>query len=167
MKRIQDWRGYGIWGKNISLIPSPASCILIFLIPLFLYSNPVFSSEKKSPVLPKEYVQKLKRIATNIASEIISRNIKSVMVNDFTDLKGRQNETGKEMAKEFKKHLTSAGAANFSVIDSNAEAVVYGTIAPFKEKGKLRLQIKVISSSTGKTITTYTGVFKKPREGKK
>lgn len=166
---MQDW-GFRTWGKNISLIPCPVSCILIFLIPVFLFSTFVFSSEKsekKSPALPKEYSQKLKRIAANIASEIAARNIKSVMVNDFTDLKGRQNETGKEMAKEFKKHLISAGAEKFSVTDSNAGAVVSGIIAPFKEKGKLRLQIKAISSDTGKTITTYTGVFKRQKEEKK
>ncbi|MBM4137298.1 MAG: hypothetical protein FJ241_10780 [Nitrospira sp.] len=118
-------------------------------------------SQKVNPQLTKTHVQKLNRIAKIISSEIIKRDIKTVKVVDFTDFKGKPSATGEKMSDEFSRQLGIFGKTNFSIVNNGADVIVTGTLIPFKEGGKWRLDIKVISSSTGKIITSYAGIFKK------
>ncbi len=137
----------------------------ISLIFVFLFSIAILSAEKgmEQQSLPKEHVKKLKRIAEFVAGELTRRAIKTVTVEDFTDFYGKPSATGTKMAREFSKQLAVIGDKNFSVLPSSAEAIVKGTLIPFKEGGKWKLDIKVISSDRGKIITSYTGILKKKK----
>jgi hypothetical protein len=136
----------------------------IFLIFLFLFSTTALSSEisqKANPQLTKTHVQKLKRIAGIISSEIIKRSIKTVSVEDFTDIKGRPSPIGKKMREEFVKQLMFIGKTNFNIVNNGSDVIIRGILIPFKEDKKWRLDIKVISSDTGQIITSYSGILKK------
>lgn len=142
--------------------------VLIFV--LFLSSIPALTADRsleRQPPLPQEHVRKLKRIAAFIADELQRRSVKSVTVEDFTDFYKRPSATGTRMAGEFSKQLTAIGNKNFMVVETGAEAIVAGTLVPFKDGGKWKLDIKVVSSGKGKIITAYTGIFKKAKTVKK
>lgn len=142
----------------------------ISLIFLFSFSITALAAEKgqeQQSSLPREHVQKLKRIAEIVAGEMTGRGIKTVAVEDFTDFKGNPSAKGKVMAREFRKELASMSRTNFSVVDKGAEAIVTGILIPFKESGKWKLDIKAVSADKGRIITSYTGIFKKPKRAKK
>ncbi len=150
--------------------------LFFFLTPAFCSDNPPYpplakggkggfvSSErgqKVHPQLPKTHILKLKRIAEIITSEIIKRNIKTVKVEDFTDIKGRPSPIGKKMREEFVKQLMFIGKTNFNIVNNGSDVIIRGILIPFKEDKKWRLDIKVISSDTGQIITSYSGILKK------
>jgi len=114
--------------------------------------------------LPKEHIQKLKRIADIVGNEIKRKGIKTVAVENFTDSKGRASARGMLMAKEFKKQFA---VMKLNVMSSGTEAVVKGTLIPFKSGEKWQLSIKVVSGDKSRTITSYTGIFKKHKGIKK
>lgn len=126
-------------------------------------------SEKTRQYYPsaKEHSQKIKQIAGIIAVEINRRSIKTIEVKEFTDIRGRPSTAGKDVAKEFERQLAIAGGDSFKLVKGNAGAVVTGTLTPFKEKEKWQIKIKVVSAETGAVITTYTGILKKAKGGKK
>lgn len=137
--------------------------LLLSGILMLSISVPAFSAQKgqkKPPSLPKEHVQKLKRIAGIISGELVKKGIQTVIVEDFIDLEGRHSSDGKLMAQELANQLTTIGKNSFSVIKSNASAIVKGTLIPFKGKKKWKLEIKVVYSDTGNIITSYTGILK-------
>jgi len=135
-------------------------------------------AQKQNPSLPKEHVQKLKRIAGIIAGEITRRNIKSVTVMDFTDIRGNPSKMGETVAAEFRKQMEVLGKANFTVVDSRYDsstthgqpssegALVTGMFLPFKGGDKWRLDIKVLSPDN-RLITSYSGFFRKTKGVKK
>lgn len=118
-------------------------------------------NQKSNPHLSKTHILKLKRIAEIITSEIIKRNIKTVKVEDFTDIKGRHSPIGTKMREEFVKQLMFIGKTNFNIVNNGSDVIIRGILIPYKEGGKWRLEIKVISSDTGQIITSYAGIFKK------
>ncbi|MBI4691585.1 MAG: hypothetical protein HY754_15175 [Nitrospirae bacterium] len=134
--------------------------VVVFAGLVILFSISSHSAEKRQhPVLPKEYIQKLKRIAGFIAEEVVRRGIKTVMIEDFTDFRGNPSAKGRAMAGEFRKQLASKANADFIVVSNSAEAVVTGILIPFHKGGKWRLDIKVVSDK-GKIITSYSGIIK-------
>ena len=142
--------------------------VLIFI--LFLSSVPALAADRsleRQPPLPQEHIRKLKRIASFIAAELQRRSVKSVTVEDFTDFYKRPSATGTRMAREFSKQLTAIGDKNFMVVETGAEAIVIGTLVPFKDGGKWKLDIKAVSSDKSRIITSYTGIFKKAKTAKK
>ncbi len=142
--------------------------VLIFI--LFLSSIPALTADRsleRQPPLPQEHVRKLKRIAVFIADELQRRSVKSVTVEDFTDFHKRPSATGTRMAREFSRQLAAVGNKNFMVLPDGGDAVVTGVVVPFREGGKLKLDIQVVSSDKGKIITAYTGIFKKAKAVKK
>lgn len=147
-------------GINISR----SACLLIILL---LLAVPLLAADKaqgQSFVLPKEHIQKLKRIADIVGKEIERKGIKTVTIENFTDSKGRPSARGMLMTKEFKKQFS---AMKLNVMDSGTEAVVKGTLIPFKSGEKWQLSIKVVSADKNRIITSYTGIFKKPKGIKK
>ena len=144
-------------------------CLVLIFI-LFLSSIPALADDKsleRQPPLPQEHIRKLKRIAVFIAAELQRRPVKSVTVEDFTDFHKRPSATGTRMAREFSRQLAALGDKKFMVVEAGAEAIVAGTLVPFKDGGKWKLDIKVVSADKGKIITTYTGILKKARPAKK
>ena len=142
--------------------------VLIFI--LFLSSIPALAVDRsleRQPPLPQEHVRKLKRIAAFIADELQRRSVKSVTVKDFTDFHKRPSATGTRMAREFSKQLTAVGDKNFMVLPNGGDAIVTGVVVPFREGGKLKLDIKVVSADGSKIITAYSGIFKKVKAVKK
>lgn len=139
------------------------------LITLLLFFTLVFSSEgvQKYKPLSEEHIQKLKKIAGVIAAEITRRDIKTIMVKYFTDIRGRPTMVTKEITEEFKRQLVFSGKNRFSVTSDNADAVVRGILTPFKDKRKWQLKIEVVSAKTGAIITAYTGILKKTKGVKK
>lgn len=142
------------------------SCLSALILyadyPTLLFFTPVFSSEgvQKYKPLSEEHIQKLKKIAGVIAAEIVRRDIKTIMVKDFTDIRGRPAMVTKEITEEFKRQLVFSGKSRFSVTSDNADAVVRGILTPFKDKRKWQFKIELVSSSTGKIITSYAGILK-------
>lgn len=134
-----------------------------------LLSPDIAMSEKTLQYYPsaKEHSQKIKQIAGIISVELSRRGIKTVEVREFTDIRGRPSAPGKDISKEFERHLAIAGGNIFKVVKGNAGAVVTGTLTPFKEKEKWQIKIEVISAETGAIITAYTGILKKSKGVKK
>ncbi|MBI5212764.1 MAG: hypothetical protein HY957_05250 [Nitrospirae bacterium] len=134
-----------------------------------LLSPDIALSEKTRQYYPsaKEHSQKIKQIAGFIAVEINRRGIKTVEVREFTDIKGRPSAVGKDIAKEFERQMAAAEGRGFAIIKNDAKAVVTGTLAPFKEREKWQIKIKVLSAETGAVITAYTGILKKAKGVKK
>jgi hypothetical protein len=151
--------GCGFHAMNIYRVLVPSSFMLIILL---LFFTPVSSSEgvQEYKPLSEEHIQKLKKIAGVIAAEIVRRDIKTIMVKDFTDIRGRPTMVTKEITEEFKRQLVFSGKSRFSVTSDNADAVVRGILTPFKDKRKWQLKIELVSSSTGKIITSYAGILK-------
>ena len=145
------------------------SCLVLIFI-LFLSSIPALAADRsleRQPPLPQEHVRKLKRIAAFIAAELQRRSVRSVIVEDFTDFYKRPSGTGTRMAREFSRQLTAIGDKNFRVLPDDGDAIVTGVVVPFREGGKLKLDIKVVSADRSKIITAYSGIFKKVRPAKK
>ncbi|TAL26721.1 MAG: hypothetical protein EPN94_02620 [Nitrospirae bacterium] len=144
------------------------SCFILFF--LFISSMPALAAEHipegNSP-LPGEHVRKLERIAQFIAGELQRRSVKTVAVENFTDFYKRPSATGTKMAGEFSKQLAAAGDKNFMVLPDGGDAIITGVVVPFRTGGKLKLDIKVVSSDKSKIITSYTGIFKKAKTVKK
>lgn len=139
--------------------------VLVFV--LFLSSIPALTSDislERQPPLPQEHVRKLKRIAAFIADELQRRSVKSVTVKDFTDFYKRPSAAGTRMAGELSRQLAAIGDKNFMVAETGAEAIIAGTLVPFKGGGKWKLDIKVVSSYNSKIITVYTAILKKARQ---
>lgn len=151
-------------GKLLQTQKSKYILLLISPIFLFLFSTNTYPSEIQNLPLTKGNIQKIKHIAGIITSEITKRNIKTVMVKDFTDINGKPSSAGKAIAEEFTKQLISSAGKQFSVVNSNADAVITGTVAPFKEDNKWQIKIKVVSSDRGKIITSYSGVLRMHRK---
>ena len=166
-------------GKGVVKILSLFAA-LVFLLMFSANVLPVVDStpraekaQKQNPSLPKEHVQKLKRIAGIIAGEITRRNIKSVTVMDFTDIRGNPSKMGETVAAEFRKQMEALGKANFTVVDSRYDsqpssggALVTGMFLPFKGGDKWKLDIKVLSPDN-RLITSYSGFFRKTKGAKK
>ena len=137
---------------------------------LLMFSANVLPAEKgqeQNPPLPQEHIRKLKRIAAFIADELQRRSVKSVTVKDFTDFYKRPSATGTRMAGELSRQLTALGDKNFMVLPNGGDAIVTGVVVPFREGGKLKLDIKVVSADGSKIITAYSGIFKKVKAVKK
>jgi hypothetical protein len=124
-------------------------------------------SSEKSTSLPKEHVNKIKRIADFFAAELINRAIKTVVVEDFTDYNNKPYPKGKEAAKEFRKQLVIESSAKFSVLESEAEAIITGKIIPFKKGDKWKIEITAVSSDKKTVILLYEGIFQQPKKSKK
>lgn len=136
---------------------------------LFVCASDVLPAEKgqkQNPSLSKEEVQKLRDIAVIISGEIIRRDIKSVTVTDFKDIKGNPSKMGKTVAAEFRRQMEALGKTNFTVVDSGGGAFVTGMFLPFKGGDKWRLDIKVLSPDN-RLITSYSGFFRKTKVVKK
>lgn len=136
------------------------------LVAALLIPFPALSSDK-SEALPKEHVNKIRRIAGFFAAELINKSAKTVAVEDFTDYNRRPYPKGREAAKEFKKQLIISSNAKFSLVESEAEAVITGRIIPFKQGDKWKLEIIAVTSDKKRIITSYEGIFKQPRKSKK
>lgn len=118
--------------------------------------------QKQNPPLSKQEVQKLKDIAVIIAGEITRRNIKTVTVMDFKDIKGNPSKMGKTAAAEFRKQIEAVGKTRFTIVNSGGGAFVTGMFLPFKGGDKWRLDIKVLSPDN-RLITSYSGFFRKTK----
>lgn len=140
------------------------ACFALFVALLIPFA--ALSSEK-SASLPKEHVKKIKRIADFFAAELINKSVKTVAVEDFTDYNRKPYPKGKEAAKEFRKEFIIASDTKFSVVESEAEAIITGRIIPFKAGDKWKIEITALSSDKKKVITSYEGIFKQPRKSKK
>ena len=130
---------------------------------LLMFSENVLLAEKgqkQNPPLSKQEVQKLKDIAVIIAGEITRRNIKTVTVMDFKDIKGNPSKMGKTVAAEFRKQIEAVGKTRFTIVNSGGGAFVTGMFLPFKGGDKWRLDIKVLSPDN-RLITSYSGFFRK------
>ncbi|MDP2279779.1 MAG: hypothetical protein Q8K51_16340, partial [Nitrospirota bacterium] len=79
-------------------------------------------AQKQNPSLPKEHVQKLKRIAEFVAGEMARKGIKTVTVEDFKNFKGNPSAKGSAVAKELRKQLVSISNMDLKVMDTGAEA---------------------------------------------
>ncbi|MEW6068829.1 MAG: hypothetical protein AB1610_11130 [Nitrospirota bacterium] len=128
---------------------------------LFLFSANAFPAGKEQP-LPKEYVQKLRKIANFFADELEKREIKTITVKDFTNIYGKPSVMGKKMARELSRQLKSIGNKNFRVIKAGGDAVITGILVPFTETKNWKLDIKIVSADRSMVIMSYTGIFKKP-----
>jgi len=136
--------------------------VLIAFVFLFVFTADVLLAEKgqkQNPPLSKQQIQKLRDIAVIIAGEITRRNIKTVTVMDFKDIKGNPSKMGKTVAAEFRKQMGAYGKTNFMVKDSGGDALVTGMFLPFKGGDKWRLDIKVLSPDN-RLITSYSGFFR-------
>lgn len=150
--------------------------MLAAFIILFMFSANVLPDEreqKKNPPLSKQEVQKLRDIAVIVAGEIARRNIKSVTVTDFKDIKGNPSKLGKTVAAEFRKQIEALGKTKFTVVDSRYDsqpsgggALVTGMFLPFKGGDKWKLDIKVLSPDN-RLIASYSGFFRKTKGVKK
>ncbi|MBU4320337.1 MAG: hypothetical protein L6246_10405 [Thermodesulfovibrionales bacterium] len=150
--------------------------MLAAFIILFMFSANVLPAEreqKKTPPLSKQEVQKLRDIAVIIAGEITRRNIKSVTVTDFKDIKGNPSKMGKTASVEFRKQMEALGKTNFTIVDSRYDsqpsgggALVTGMFLPFKGGDKWKLDIKVLSPDN-RLIASYSGFFRKTKGVKK
>lgn len=139
--------------------------VLIAFVFLFVFTADVLLAEKgqkKNPPLSKQEVQKLRDIAVIIAGEITRRNIKSVTVMDFNDIKGNPSKMGKTASVEFRKQIEAVGKTRFTVVDSGGGALISGMFLPFKGGDKWRLDIKVLSPDN-RLITSYSGFFRKTK----
>ena len=148
----------------------PILCsIFIFLFMFTADALPAEKVQKQNPHLSKEEIQKLRDIAVLIAGELTRRNIKSVIVMDFKDIKGNPSKMGKTVAAEFRRQMEALGKTNFTVEDSGGGAFVTGMFLPFKGGDKWRLDIKVIEalSPDNRLITSYSGFFRKTKGVKK
>lgn len=137
--------------------------VLIAFVFLFVLSANVLPAEKgqkQNPPLSKQEIQKLRDIAVIIAGEITRRNIKSVTVMDFKDIKGNPSKMGKTASVEFRKQMEAVGKTRFTVVDSGGGALVTEMFLPFKGGDKWRLDIKVLSPDN-RLITSYSGFFRK------
>lgn len=139
-------------------------CFALFMALLIPFA--ALSSEK-STSLPKEHMNKIKRIADFFAAELINKSVKTVVVEDFTDYNFNPHTKGKEIAKEFRKHLIIASSAKFSIVENEADAVIIGRIIPFKAGDKWKIEITALSSNKKGIITSYEGIFKQPKKSKK
>ena len=139
--------------------------VLIAFVFLFVFTADALLAEKgqkQNPPLSKQEIQKLRDIAVIIAGEITRRNIKTVTVMDFKDIKGNPSKMGKTVAAEFRKQMEAYGKTNFTVKDSGGGALVTGMFLPFKGGDKWRLDIKVLSPDN-RLITSYSGFFRKTK----
>jgi hypothetical protein len=119
-------------------------------------------AQKQKPPLSKEEVQKLRDIAVIIAGEIARKNIKTVTVMNFTDIKGNPSKKGRTVAAEFRKQIETIGKARFAVVDAGGGAFVKGMFLPFKGGDKWRLDIKVLSPDN-RLITSYSAFYRKTK----
>lgn len=137
--------------------------VLIAFVFLFVLSANVLPAEKgqkQNQPLSKQEIQKLRDIAVIIAGEITRRNIKSVTVMDFKDIKGNPSKMGKTASVEFRKQMKAVGKTRFTVVDSGGGALISGMFLPFKGGDKWRLDIKGLSPDN-RLITSYSGFFRK------
>ncbi len=137
--------------------------VLIAFVFLFVFTADVLLAEKgqkQNPPLSKQQIQKLRDIAVIIAGEITRRNIKTVTVMDFKDIKGNPSKMGKTVAAEFRKQIEAVGKTRFTIVNSGGGAFVTGMFLPFKGGDKWRLDIKVLSPDN-RLITSYSGFFRK------
>ncbi len=137
------------------------ACVALFAVLLIPFA--AISSEK-SASLPKEHVKKLKRIADFFAAELINKSIKTVVVKDFDDYNFNPSQKGKEIAKEFRKHLIVASSAKFTVVEKEGDATIIGRVIPFKSGDKWKIEITALSANKKGIITSYEGVFKQPKK---
>jgi hypothetical protein len=142
------------------VIKTPALTILILMM-----VTCSFAGEVTDPV-NKAYIRKLNRVSGVISSELIRRGIKTVRVEDLSGYQGRHYASGKRISDEFSRQMAYHGSKNFSVVNNGAEAVIKGTLIPFKESRKWRLQIKVLKSGSEEIITSYSGILE-TRKSKK
>jgi len=138
----------------------------IFLFVLVSDALPAEKTQKQNPPLSKEEIQKLRDIAVIISEEITRRNIKSVTVLGFKDIKGHPSRPGKPVAAEFKKQLETVGKARFTVLESGGGALVTGMFLPFKGGDKWRLDIKVLSPDN-RLLISYSAFYRKTKGVKK
>jgi len=117
--------------------------------------------------LPKEHVRKIKWIARFISGELAGRNIKTVTVEDFTDFYGRPSSKAKEISQELEIQLKNMPDKKFLIVSDSPEAIIKGIFLPFKDGKKFKLDISVVASGRDRIITSYTGIFKKPKTYKK
>jgi len=79
----------------------------IFLFIFAADALPAEKAQKQNPPLFREEIQKLKDIAVIIAGEITRRNITTVTVTDFKDIKGNPSKARKTAGVEFRKQITA------------------------------------------------------------
>jgi len=139
---------------------------LVFLFVFVTDAIPAEKGQKQNPPLSKKEVQKLRDIAVIISGEITRRNVKSVTVMDFNDIKTSPSKMGKTVAAEFRRQMEALGKTNFTVVDSGGGAFVTGMFLPFKGGDKWRLDLKVLSPDN-RLITSYSGFFRKTKGVKK
>ncbi len=135
---------------------------VIFYV-LILFSASFAADMERTELLPKAHKDKIVWLADFIALELVSRNIKTVMIEDFTDVYGGHSSEGEKLSGELSVELKLISAGNFNVVSKGADAVVVGVFLPFRDGSKFRLDVNVVTPDKTKIITSYSGVFKKPR----
>lgn len=140
--------------------------ILFFLafstLILLLDINSVYSIERR---LTKAHEQKIERIATILTEELVNRRIKTVILLNFVDLKGKTGPFERSLTERFRKALIKVRKGRFKVFTRDAEVIIRGTVIPYAEKDRFDLKIELIKPRTGRegsdeVLFTYTGIFK-------
>ncbi len=132
--------------------------LILILLFLFIPLTPYLSHASKEITLSKEHKAKLERLAQRIADDISLRGIKTVEIENFTDLKGRSRALEKAITLRFKKALIRASKGRFSVVDNKGEILIKGTVLTYKEKNRFDLKIELTSNGT--VLSTYSSIFK-------
>lgn len=129
---------------------------------LLLGINSVHSIERK---LTKTHEQKIERIAMILTEEIVNRKIKTVILQNFVDLKARTGPFERSLTERFRKALIKVRKGRFKIFTKDAEVIIRGTVIPYAEKDRFDLKIELIKpgeqpENTGEVLFTYTGIFK-------
>ncbi|MFN3739740.1 MAG: hypothetical protein ACK4TF_03575 [Thermodesulfovibrionales bacterium] len=129
---------------------------------LLLGINSVYCTERK---LTKTHQQKIEKIATILTEELVNRKIKTVILRNFVDLKGRTGPFEQSLTYEFRKALIKVKKGRFKIFTKDAEVIIRGIVIPYAEKDRFDLKIELFKSPAGKDgseeiLFTYTGIFK-------
>ena len=134
------------------------------------------------------YEQELSKLTADVDKELADTGVKTIAAVDFKDLQGKVTDLGKFLAEEISvnlamqdKKISMADRANLKRImeehklteeglvnPDNAkklgqlaglDAIMFGTVTPFDNS--YRLNIKVITTDTGKIVAAARGSFTK------
>lgn len=129
---------------------------LFFIFTIFVGINLSHASQRFN--LSKEHIKKIERLANNISEDIASRGIKSIILKDFVDLKGRTRSLERTLTRRFRENLIKAAKGRFRIVKTRSEFVIKGTTLPYKEKERFDLRIEILSGT--EVISSYSAIFK-------
>lgn len=106
-----------------------------------------------------KYTARINRISGFLAAEIAEKGAKTVRVEPFKDAKGRNTDECRLLRDEFFKALSSADKGITVTKTGKADAILSGTLIPFKGREKWRLMISVVHAANSELITSYVGYY--------